>query len=192
MVQYLGHKVGQGKVLPVTAKIQAILDFPVPKNKKSVTRLIGMCGFYRKFCPNLSTVIAPLMDLVGKKTSFSWTDACQDAFCKVKRILTNPPVLVTPDYSKEFLLYTDSSDVAVGAFLMQCDADGVERPVSFVSKKLNKCQKGYSTIEKEALSLLLAVKHYDVCLGSSSFPIQVFTDHNPLTFVHRMKTENQR
>ena len=39
-VQYQGHEVGQGKVLPVTAKIQAILDFPVPQNKKSVMRLI--------------------------------------------------------------------------------------------------------------------------------------------------------
>lgn len=61
-VQYLGHVVGQGKVLPSTAKIQAILDYSVPDNKKSVMRLVGMCGFYRRFCPNLSTVIAPLTE----------------------------------------------------------------------------------------------------------------------------------
>ena len=46
--------------------------------------------------------------------------------------------------------------------------------------------------ERSDHSLLLGVKHYDVYLSSSSFPIKVFTDHNPLTFVHRMKTENRR
>ena len=81
--------------------------------------------------------------------------------------------------------------MGVGASFMQCNADGVKGPVYFFSKKLNKCQKGYSTIERR-LFLLLAVKHYDVYLGSSPFSIKVFTDHNPLKFVHKMKTENQR
>ena len=191
-VQYLGHVVGQGKVLPVAAKIQAILDFSVPENKKAVMRLIGMCAFYRQFCPNLSTVIAPLRDLVGKRTEFRWTRECQEALEKVKRILTSPPVLVSPDYSREFRLYCDSSDVGVGAALMQCDDDDIEHPVSYFSKKLNRCQRNYATVEKEALSLLLAVKHYEVYLGSSPFPTQVFTDHNPLVFINKMKTENQR
>lgn len=191
-VQYLGHEVGQGKVLPIFAKIQAILNFPAPHDRKAVMRLIGMCGFYRKFCPNLSTVIAPLTDLVSTKRRFTWTEECQEALIKVKRILTSPPVLVTPDYTKEFELYCDSSDVAVGASLMQCDDDGVKHPISYYSKKLDKHQRNYSTVEKEALSLLLAIKHYDVYLSSSSFPIQIHTDHNPLTFIHKMKTDNRR
>ena len=191
-VQYLGHVVGQGKVLPVSARIQAILDLPVPQSKKAFLRLLGMCGFYRRFCPNLSTVIAPLTDLVGKRVVFKWTKECQGALEKIKRILTNPPVLVSPDYSKEFRLYCDSSDVGVGAALMQCDNSGIEHPVGFFSRKLNASQKNYATVEKEALSLLLAVKHFEVYVSSSPFTLQVFTDHNPLVFVNRMKTLNQR
>lgn len=61
-------------------------------------------------------------------------------------------------------------------------------PVSYFSKKLNRYEKNYATVEKEALSLLLAVKHYGVYVSSSPFPVQVYTDHNPLVFVHRMKT----
>lgn len=191
-VQYLGHIVGQGKVLPVSAKVQAVLDLPVPENKKAVLRLTGLCAFYRKFLPNLSTVISPLTDLVSKSRKFEWLQNCQEAFEKVKRIVVSPPVLVSPDYTKEFKLYCDSSDVGVGASLMQCDKEGVEHPVGYYSKKLNKHQRNYATVEKEALSLLLAVKHYEVYLSASPFPIQVFTDHNPLTFIHRMKTDNQR
>ena len=191
-VHFLGHEVGQGKVLPAEAKIQAIANFPIPENKKAVSRLIGMVGFYRKFCPNLSTVMAPLTDLVSPKVAFVWTDQCREALDKLKRILTSSPVLVTPDYTKEFRLYVDSSDVGSGAALMQQDDDLLEHPVSFYSKKLNKHQRNYSTVEKEALALLLAVRHYDVYLSSSPFPICVFTDHNPLVFVNRMKNDNQR
>lgn len=50
----------------------------------------------------------------------------------------------------------------------------------------------YSTIEKEALALLLALQHFEVYIGSSSIPVQVFTDHNPLVFLSQMQNSNQR
>ena len=102
------------------------------------------------------------------------------------------PVLLAPDFSKPFKLYCDASDIGVGSVLVQEDQDGVEHPVCFYSKKLDKAQRNYSTIEKEALSLLLALKHFNVYVGSCVFPIQVYTDHNPLVFVHKMKDKNQR
>lgn len=110
-VKYLGHVVGQGKILPSSAKIQAIVDFAVPDNKKAVQRLVGIVGFYRRFCPNLSTIIAPLTNLLSSKIPFIWDEQCQLAFEKVKKILTSSPVLQSPDYNKEFKLYVDSSDV---------------------------------------------------------------------------------
>jgi hypothetical protein len=191
-VQYLGHVVGCGKILPVAAKVQAILDLPAPGNRKAVMRIVGMVGFYRKFCPNLSSIISPLTDLVSPRVKFEWTRQCQEALNRVKRILISSPVLFSPNYSKEFKLYVDSSDIGVGAALMQEDEDQIEHPLSYFSKKLTNCQKKYSTVEKEALSLLLAVKHYDVYLSSSPLPVQIFTDHNPLVFINRMKNDNQR
>ena len=49
---YLGHVVGQGQVKPISAKIKAINDFPVPLSKKQLMRFLGMAGYYRKFCNN--------------------------------------------------------------------------------------------------------------------------------------------
>ena len=54
------------------------------------------------------------------------------------------------------------------------------------------CQTCYSTIEQEALALLFALQFFNVYLGSSSRPIVVYTDHNPLVFIHRMYNQNQR
>ena len=191
-VQYLGHIVGSGQILPSSSKVQAIKDFPVPTNRKGVQRLIGLVGYYRKFCPNLSTILAPLTDLNSPKVRFQWSDECQKSFERIKRILSSPPVLVPPEYSKYFKLYVDASEVGIGAVLVQDDEHGIERPISYFSKKLLKYQKNYSTVEKEALALLLALKFYDVYLSSSEYPVQVYTDHNPLVFVHRMKDSNQR
>ena len=75
---------------------------------------------------------------------------------------------------------------------MQEDGNGVDHPVSYFSIKFNKHQKNYSTIEKECLSLILALQHFEVYLTSSSSPTVVFSDHNPLTFIHKMKNKNQR
>ena len=58
-----------------------------------------------------------------------------------------------------------------------------------ILKKLNKYQRNYSTIEKECLSLTLALQHFEVYLSSSVAPIIIFTDHNPLTFIHKMEKQ---
>ena len=75
---------------------------------------------------------------------------------------------------------------------MQEDGNGVDHPVSYFSKKFYKHQKNYSTIEKECLSLILALQHFEVYLTSSSSPTVVFSDHNPLIFIHKMKNKYQR
>ena len=49
-VIYLGHVVGHGIVTPIKAKVKSIIDYPIPKNQKSLMRFLGMAGYYRKFC----------------------------------------------------------------------------------------------------------------------------------------------
>ena len=77
-VEYLGHVVGQGQVKPINVKVDVILNFPVPKCKKDIMRFLGMVSFYRKFCKNFSTIANP--DMLHKKSSFVWSDACQRSF----------------------------------------------------------------------------------------------------------------
>ena len=191
-VNYLGHTVGQGQVKPIMAKVEAILQFPTPTNKKQIMRYLGMIGFYRKFCSNFATVVAPLTQLLKKNSKFHWSVSCQTAFDNSKSLLTSNPVLITPDYQKPFNLAVDASDIGVGAVLFQETQDHVEKPISYFSKKFDKHQKNYSTIEKECLAILSALQYFDVYLNCAMYPIQVFTDHNPLTFLHKMKNKNQR
>ena len=171
---FLEHVVGYGQVYPIEAKVEAISNFPVPTCKRQLMRFLGMAGYYRKFCNKFSVIAEPLINLLSKRMRFRWTSDCQNAFDKLKAILRSEPVLLAPNFNKEFKLAVDASDVGAGGVLLQEDDNGVDDPVCYFSKKFNKHQKNYSTVEKEFLSLILARQHFEVYLTSSSSPI-VFT-----------------
>ena len=189
-VIYLGHEIGYGKVSPREINAEIILNFPKPKTKKEVRSFLGMCGYYRRFVENYATIAKPLTDLTKKNTSFKWNLECNQAFMKLKAVLTTYPVLASPNFDMPFELSIDASDVGVGAVLNQV-YENVKHPVSYFSKKFNEAQRKYSTAEKETLALVLALNHFEVYLSSSPIPIKVHTDHNPLVFLNKFKNKNQ-
>ena len=191
-VVFLGHVVGQGNVSPVSAKVEAIASLPVPHDRKAVMRFLGMAGYYRHFVSNLADLSAPLTNLVSPKKKFVWTKECQDTFVKIRALLTNAPILKSPQFYEPFILQIDASDVGAGAVLLQYSDDKVFHPVCYASTKFKPYQKHYSMIEKECYALLFAIEKFNVYLNGSCFPIIVYTDHNPLKFLHKMKNSNQR
>ena len=168
---------GHGQVKPIEANVEAISDFPVPTCKRQLMRFLDMADYYRKFCSNFSVIAEPLTNLLSKRMRFEWTSDCQNSFEKLKVRLRSEPVLLASNFNKEFKLTVDASDVGAGGVVLQEDDNGVDRPVFYFSKKFNKHQKNYSTEEKECLSLILALQHFEVYLTSSSSPIDVFSDH---------------
>ena len=121
-IQYLGYVVGQGQIKQVTAKIDAILRYAAPRDKKSLMRFLCTIGYYRRFCVDLSSLINPLTNLLGKNVKFIWSKECNEAFERVKRLLMTSPVLITANYEKQFSLYVDASDVGIGDVLTQTSA----------------------------------------------------------------------
>ena len=161
-VSFLGHIVGQGEVKPIAAKIEAISQFPVPKNKKELMRFLGMAGYYRRFCKSFSTIVEPLTNLLHKHQEFGWSVESGTAFQQVKGMLSHHPILVAPDFTKPFKLAVNVSDIGAGAVLIQDDDQGIDHPVCYFSKKFNNPQKRYCTTEKELLALILALQYFDI------------------------------
>ena len=89
-VEYMGHIVGQGQIKPLKAKVEAIISFPVPKDKKELMRFLGMDGYYRKLCSNCSTIAHSLINLLGKDKAFVWSEKCQKAFESVTLQFSKP------------------------------------------------------------------------------------------------------
>ena len=99
------------------------------------------------------------------------------------------PVLKLPNLNDTFILQTDASDVGVGAVLLQYE-DGVKKPVAYASKKLNKAQVNYSTIEKECFAIIWAVQKFCRFLYGKEFLLE--TDHQPLVYLTNAKMSNAR
>ncbi|KAG0725859.1 Retrovirus-related Pol polyprotein from transposon 17.6 [Chionoecetes opilio] len=118
-VTYLGHEVGQGIIRPKAANISAIIKYPVPTFRKALMRFLCIAGYFRRFCPNFSKVALLLTRMTSVSTTFAWMEDCQTAFNQLLTLLTHDPVLLSPDFSKPFILHTDASDQAVGAALLQ-------------------------------------------------------------------------
>ena len=107
-------------------------------------------------------------------------------------MLSDKPILVMPQFDKQFKLLVDASYIGAGAVLLQEQPNGIEHPIAYYSKKFNKHEKNYSTIEKECLALVLSLQHFEVYLNPTYDPVLVYTDHNPLVFMNRMKYKNRR
>ena len=118
-----------------------------------------------------------------------WTSDCEEAFQESKSALLQRPVLAMMDPSRKFVLQTDASDQGLGAVLSQEYGES-DRPISYASRKLQPRERKYSTIEKECLAIVWALKVYYTYLYGQSFQIQ--TDHQPLAWLHRMKNTNAR
>lgn len=188
-VEYLGHVVGIGKVEPRQFKISAIVNFPKPVDKHQLRQFMGLCSYFRKFVPHYAHIASSLNEMLKKGSSMKWSSEADKAFLDIKSRLASTPILRTPNFSQPFSMAVDASDKAMGAFLFQV-IDDIEHPICYFSKNLNEHQRRYSTIEKEALALLLSVRAFSVYFGST--PVNVFTDHSPLQFLQRMSHVNQK
>lgn len=91
--------------------------------------------------------------------------------------------------NREFILNTDASASAIAAILTQ-KYDGIEHPVCYVSRTLNTAEQRYSTIEKECLAIVYAVKKYRIYLTGTHFTIM--TDHRPLKYLLNIKDPSSR
>ena len=151
-----------------------------------------MCGYYQKYINNFLTVATPLSDLMRKHApnKVVWGESCQEASQQLKRALTVAPVLVTPNWSKPFIIQTDAFAYGLGYVLSQLDSQGEEYLIAFASKKLLASERNYSAIEREALAMVKGVQYFRTYLEGNPFTIQ--TDHNPLIHLNNLKDSHSR
>jgi hypothetical protein len=148
-ISYLGYIINEKGLTIEPSKITPILNYKTPKSVHDVRRLIGMCSWYRRFIPDFSKLIAPISDLISRtKRSIKWNDEAEEAFQKLKAALISEPVLVPPNFDREFTIQCDASDVGIGGVLTQVDDEGNERVISYYSKKLTKPEKKYIALRR--------------------------------------------
>lgn len=189
-IRYLGHIVGGGHLQADPDRVKAISDFPVPKTIRQIRSFMGMAGWYQRYISNFSSIAAPITDLLAGKAKFEWTTNAQLAFGTLKDKLMSAPVLAHPDFKRPFYIQCDASSTGIGAVLFQLDDDGNERPIAFMSKKLNAAQRNYTITELECLAAVTAIKRFRGYIEGMEF--KVITDHASLKWLMGQKDLNGR
>jgi len=189
-VVYLGHVISKQGVSPDPAKVKLVKEFPVPQTQRDVRAFLGLANYYRKFVKNFSAIATPLNKLLSKDTPFQWTDECQKAFDILKHALTEAPILVYPNFDKQFILYTDASSTAISYILGQLDDEGRERVISYSGRGLKPTEKRWSISERECLAVVEGIKTFKVYLANKKFLVK--TDHSAIQFLKKVKDPTGR
>ncbi|CAF1478973.1 unnamed protein product, partial [Adineta steineri] len=188
-IKFLGHMINQDGITPCPEKVDAITGISVPTNIKAATSFIKMAEYYRNHISNFSTIAQPFFDLTKKNAKFTWNNAEQAAFDKIKQLLISKPLLQFPDSNSLFIIQVDASNYGIGAVLMQNKSNG-EQPIAYMSQKLNKQQRNWNATEKECFAIISSIKKWDHYIAGREFLVR--TDHHALCWLNRKYNSNPK
>jgi hypothetical protein len=174
-VAYLGHVISAEGVAVDKQKVQAVLEWPIPRSARAVRGLLGLAGYYRRFIQDFGTIAAPLTALL-RKEGFRWNEDAVRAFQQLQQALTTAPVLQPPAFDRDFIVECDTPGSGFGVVLHQGAG-----PVAFFSKPTAPRHAKLAAYERELIGLVQAVRHWRPYLWGRRFVVH--TDHRSLRFI---------
>lgn len=163
--------------------VERVRRMKKPDNVHAIRVFLGLAGHFRSYIKDFAARAKPLNNLLRKDTDFIWTEECEKAYKDLVLAISSDPILTLPDFTVPFELTTDASNYGAGAVLYQRRGTrGSERErhvVGYYSYTFTKAEQNYSTTEKEALAVVLAIRYFRSYLEGAKF--KLFTDHLALT-----------
>ena len=151
--RFLGFMVTQRGTEVNPAQLKAILLSLAPSSKKEIQRLTGRLAALGRFISRFTDRLKPFFTTLRAASQVEWNEECAWAFVAIKKYLTEPSILVSPQAGDTLYLYLAASDIAVSAALFKECGDAKLRPVFFVSKSLTNAKTRYTHLERVALAL---------------------------------------
>jgi len=178
-VTYMGHVLSPKGLSPDPSKVEAVILMPRPSDKAAVQRFLGFVNYLAKFLPRLSDISEPLRRLADRDVIWDWQSSQEEAFMKIKQLVTQAPVLRYYNVDEAVTLQCDASDYGLRATLLQKD-----QPVTFASRCLSPVEQRYAQIEKEMLAIVFACERFRQYIYGRDI-IHIQTDHKPLETIFK-------
>jgi hypothetical protein len=180
-IKFLGFIISAEGISTNPDYVQGIADFPRPQTLRQVRRFLGMASYYRRFVSHFAKIAKPLHHLTGKDVAFEWGVGQEDAFQRIKEIMTSAPVLAHFNPSYETIVQTDASVYGWGFVISQINpTTGHEHPVAIESGSFKPAEVNYTVTEKEFLAIVMAFRRRRHLLLQVTST--VLTDHLNLTY----------
>jgi len=105
----LGNIISKDGIHIDPARVQEIKQIDLPRNKKEIQLFNGKMNFLRRFVPNLAEHLREMTNMIKKDSQVKWTEEAVKSFSLVKLALSSAPVLISPDYTQDFILFSFAS-----------------------------------------------------------------------------------
>ena len=184
-IKYLGHIIDKDGRRPDPEQVTAIKDMLAPKNVSALESFVGLANNYQVFISNMHNLCAPLNELMKKDKDWEWTPECQEAFIKIKEVLTLDLFLTHYNPDLDIIVSSDASLYGIGACILHKMPDGSHKPVAHASRMLLSAEKNYSQIEKELLGIIFTETKFHWNIHCRHFTLQM--DHKPLLTIFGSK-----
>jgi hypothetical protein len=166
-------------------KVKEVMEWKPPTTVFEVRSFLGLAGYYQRFIPNFSKITKPITELLKKRNKYVWSEACDEAFKQLKKLLTTSPVLAQPDTTKSFDVYCDASGTGLEGVLMQ---EG--RVISYSLRQLRRHEEHYPTHDLELAVVVMALQTWRHYLHGNV--VHIYTDHKSLKYIFTQQDLNMR
>jgi hypothetical protein len=173
-IKFLGFEVSANGLQIDESRIRLLKSIPVPKDKKSLYRFLGMVTFLRRFVPNFTNKTVHMRTNLRKDAKFNFDNDCLDEFHYIIDQLTSGLVLKPIDASKTFHIYCDASYSGAAYAIFQ-EHDGQLQPVCFNGRALTGSQRNYTVMQIELFAIFLALKEMEHYIGSQT--VRIYSDN---------------
>ncbi|KFO52441.1 hypothetical protein N302_07818, partial [Corvus brachyrhynchos] len=109
-VKYLGHYLFGGQKIIDPERIKGILELLIPNTKRQIRQALGLFGYCRQWIENYSSKVKFLYEQLAKDKLPKWTPQDQEDFVKLKKELSQAPVLSLPDIKRPFHLFVNTNE----------------------------------------------------------------------------------
>ena len=164
-------------IRPDPDAVEAVLTWKSPKTEHQLMSFLSFANYYREFIKGYADKVYPMQQLMrhkGKK--FTWNNAADESFRRIKRELCKAPVLRMPTEKEIYVLDTYASVVAISEILHQeqeWNGKTVLRPIAYGSKVFSDTNVKYGVPKAEIIAVVTFVEKYRAYLGSESFKLRV-------------------
>ncbi|MBW0543654.1 hypothetical protein O181_083369, partial [Austropuccinia psidii MF-1] len=170
----LGHIVSGLNLGIDKNKVAELLLKSIPQNMKEMMSFLGFASYFGKHLKYFAILAKSLYRICDQQTVFEMTQERIKAYEKIRKALTEAPLLLMPDWNIPFKFYIDACGDGSGAALHQVqiiDDKPTEGPVCYISRQIKPTEARYGEIQMECLCLVWALEKLHYYLDGSVFEV---------------------
>ena len=153
-LKFVRYLVGRNGIRPNSQNVKKIKNAKISKNITELRRFLRIVQYYRQYINGYANVTGLFYNMLKEDGPVVWKQVQQEAFDIIKNKLATEPIRAHSDFNKPFKLYTNASDISLGAILAQDDEEEKEKVIAYETKRLGTLERNYPTTEKECLTIV--------------------------------------